>query len=201
MSKVVPSYVTPDGTTVKLTATSSMPCRSWSLPAEKSCPASKASVRKLGDNAVCGSCYAMAGFYRMSNVKDAQGSRFSWVMNSLVKDNQGSRFRRFVQPCLRPCMGSNRRCIAGRAILDPYPFAFPSHVARIDPQACGTSERRRPSVGIGIRRTTAGSGRIGGRYYRYPFPAGTGRVARRSLVSEDRSTRWPEQLRRLPLML
>jgi len=72
----VPSYVTTDGVTVKLTATSSMPCRSWSLPAEKSCPASKASVRKLGDSAVCGSCYAMAGFYRMSNVKHAQASRF-----------------------------------------------------------------------------------------------------------------------------
>jgi hypothetical protein len=29
----------------------------------------------------------MAGFYRMANVKDAQSSRFSWVMSSLVQDN------------------------------------------------------------------------------------------------------------------
>jgi hypothetical protein len=83
----VPSYVTDSGVTVKLTATSSMPCRSWSLPAEKSCPASKASVVKHGESAVCGSCYAMAGFYRMSNVKDAQASRFAWVMDSLVHNN------------------------------------------------------------------------------------------------------------------
>jgi len=83
----VPSYVTTEGITVKLTATSSMPCRSWSLPAEKSCPASKASVVKHGGSAVCGSCYAMSGFYRMTNVKDAQASRFSWVMSSLVQDN------------------------------------------------------------------------------------------------------------------
>ena len=82
----VPSYVTSDGITVKLTATSSMPCNSWSLPAEKACPASKLSVRKLGKNAVCQSCYAMKGFYRMPNVKDVQGKRFAWVLSSLVKD-------------------------------------------------------------------------------------------------------------------
>jgi hypothetical protein len=29
----------------------------------------------------------MAGFYRMSNVKDAQSARFAWVMSSLVKNN------------------------------------------------------------------------------------------------------------------
>jgi hypothetical protein len=29
----------------------------------------------------------MAGFYRMSNVKDAQASRFAWVMDSLVHNN------------------------------------------------------------------------------------------------------------------
>lgn len=87
----VTSYVAPSGVTVKLTTTSSMPCRSWSLPAEKSCPASKASVVKHGLNAVCKSCYAMAGNYRMNHVKEAQSSRFSWVMNSLVQ-NDGDEF-------------------------------------------------------------------------------------------------------------
>ena len=87
----IPSYVSSSGVTVKLTATSSMPCRSWSLPAQKSCPASKLSIVKLGANAVCEECYAMAGFYRMNNVRDAQASRFAWVMDSLV-NNDGNEF-------------------------------------------------------------------------------------------------------------
>jgi len=81
-----PSYVTRDGIAVKLTATSSMPCHSWSIPAGKSCPGSKLSVQQYGENAVCGSCYALKGFYRMPNVQGVQGARFAWVQESLIAD-------------------------------------------------------------------------------------------------------------------
>jgi len=81
-----PTYVNRNGVLIKLTNTSSMPCRSWSLPAERSCPASKLSVTKLGDNAVCNSCYALKGFYRMANVKGAQSERFDWLQDSLIAD-------------------------------------------------------------------------------------------------------------------
>ena len=86
MSRTLPSHVTPDGITVGLTGTSSMPCASWSLPAERSCPASKASIVKLGDDAVCKLCYAGRGFYRMSNVQAAQGARYQWVLESMIAD-------------------------------------------------------------------------------------------------------------------
>lgn len=87
----LPSYITRDGVAIKLTATSSMPCASWSLPAGRSCPGSKLSVAKLGESAVCFSCYAMKGFYRMGNVKTVQQQRMSWVQESLMNDG-GSEF-------------------------------------------------------------------------------------------------------------
>jgi hypothetical protein len=86
-----PAYITRDGVAIKLTATSSMPCASWSLPAGRSCPGSKLSVAQLGASAVCVSCYAMKGFYRMGNVKTVQQSRMSWVQESLLADG-GSEF-------------------------------------------------------------------------------------------------------------
>lgn len=86
MSRSLPFHVTPDGITVGLTGTSSMPCASWSLPAERSCPASKASVAKLGNEAVCRLCYAGRGFYRMRTVQDAQSNRYRWVLDSMMAD-------------------------------------------------------------------------------------------------------------------
>lgn len=87
----LPTYVTRDGVSIKLTATSSMPCASWSLPAGRSCPGSKLSVAKLGESAVCFSCYAMKGFYRMGNVRTVQQQRMTWVQESLALDG-GSEF-------------------------------------------------------------------------------------------------------------
>ena len=84
MSKTTPSYVTQSGVTVKLTSTSSMPCASWSLPAGRSCPAAKASVVEFGANAICKDCYATKGFYRMTNVKSTQETRFQWTRQSLA---------------------------------------------------------------------------------------------------------------------
>lgn len=63
------------GTNVSLlTATSKMPCLSWSLPAGKACPGAV-----YGDNAICGACYARKGMYAMYSVPAAQEARFAWT--------------------------------------------------------------------------------------------------------------------------
>lgn len=52
---------------IKLSATGKMPCRSWSLQALTTCPASKAKDGGLVD--ACKGCYATTGNYRFPNVK------------------------------------------------------------------------------------------------------------------------------------
>jgi hypothetical protein len=82
----LPARVTSAGDSVKLTGTSSMPCASWSLPAVRSCPAAVKSMNELGrENAICGSCYATKGFYRMGNVRDAQQVRMDWITSSITE--------------------------------------------------------------------------------------------------------------------
>ena len=52
---------------IKLSKASKMPCRSWSLEALSTCPASKDSNGKLVP--ACQGCYATTGNYRFPNVK------------------------------------------------------------------------------------------------------------------------------------
>ncbi len=79
-----------------LSAPGKMPGASFSLPAGASCPASKVAQRDAesdgtGDRTVCGSCYAMGGFYRMPNVARTLADRFAFVRASLREDG-GSAF-------------------------------------------------------------------------------------------------------------
>ena len=54
-------------TQVKVSKTSKMPCKSWSLEAIATCPASKGEDGELVD--ACKGCYATTGFYLMGNAK------------------------------------------------------------------------------------------------------------------------------------
>jgi len=51
-----------------------MPCKSWSLPAKKACPAAV-----FGPDTICGACYADKGMYTFPNVRESQALRFQWV--------------------------------------------------------------------------------------------------------------------------
>ena len=66
---------------IKLSQTSKMPAKSWSIPAGgKYCPGSKGAE-------VCKSCYAMKGFYRMPSVKMArEHNAKDWKRDDWVKD-------------------------------------------------------------------------------------------------------------------
>lgn len=66
--------------TALLSRTEAMDCWSFSLPAGKdgACP-----LAVIGENSICGACYAMTGRYNMPNVLRAQKIRFLWLKNSL----------------------------------------------------------------------------------------------------------------------
>ena len=68
-----------------LSYTTDMAAYSFSLPAgpNGACP-----LALTGENTVCGSCYAMLGFYNMNNVMEAQYIRFGWV-KQLLATSQG----------------------------------------------------------------------------------------------------------------
>jgi hypothetical protein len=67
------------GTTVTLLSNpSKMPGHSWSLPALQACP-----YKVLGDNSICGACYATHGRYTFPNVKGAQLARWEWTKASM----------------------------------------------------------------------------------------------------------------------
>lgn len=55
---------------LKLSKASKMPCRSWSLPAIRSCPAAKKRGGELVD--ACKGCYATEGNYMFPSVKNAR---------------------------------------------------------------------------------------------------------------------------------
>lgn len=74
------------GERISLSAPSKMPCYSWSIPAGTTCPGAKLSVVKHGEDAVCGSCYAQKGFYRMPSTQGAQLARRAWIARSLSHD-------------------------------------------------------------------------------------------------------------------
>jgi hypothetical protein len=70
---------------LKLSKASKMPCRSWSLQALDTCPASKNPDGSLVD--ACKGCYATDGNYRFSNVKAPRvHNREDWKRDDWVAD-------------------------------------------------------------------------------------------------------------------
>ena len=70
---------------IKLSKASKMPCRSWSLVARATCPASIDSNGELVP--ACRGCYAATGNYRFSNVKaPREHNRQDWKRDSWVSD-------------------------------------------------------------------------------------------------------------------
>jgi hypothetical protein len=70
---------------LKLSKASKMPCRSWSLQALDTCPASKDASGDLVD--ACKGCYATSGNYRFPNVKAPRvHNREDWKRDAWVSD-------------------------------------------------------------------------------------------------------------------
>ena len=70
---------------LKLSKASKMPCRSWSLQALDTCPASRNSDGSLV--AACSGCYATTGNYRFKNVKaPREHNREDWKRDEWVAD-------------------------------------------------------------------------------------------------------------------
>ena len=70
---------------IKLSKASKMPCRSWSLQALDTCPASKDASGNLVP--ACSGCYATTGNYRFKNVKaPREHNRQDWKRDSWVSD-------------------------------------------------------------------------------------------------------------------
>jgi hypothetical protein len=83
---------------IKLSKASKMPCRSWSLQALETCPASKKSNGELVD--ACKGCYATTGNYRFPNVKTPRihnkedWKRDQWA-DDMVKSLDNDRYFRW----------------------------------------------------------------------------------------------------------
>ena len=70
---------------LKLSKASKMPCKSWSLQALDTCPASKNKDGSLVD--ACQGCYATTGNYRFPNVKaPREHNREDWKREEFVSD-------------------------------------------------------------------------------------------------------------------
>jgi hypothetical protein len=91
-----------------LSTPSKMPGFSFSLPAGRACPASKATIVMYGDKATCASCYALAGNYRFANVKDAQARRFDFVRKSIRGDGGKAFVREMIETIDRATKGKER---------------------------------------------------------------------------------------------
>jgi hypothetical protein len=83
---------------IKLSKAGKMPCRSWSLQALTTCPASKDSNGELVD--ACKGCYATTGNYRFPNVKaprehnQEDWQRADWV-DDMVSELDNDRYFRW----------------------------------------------------------------------------------------------------------
>ncbi len=83
---------------IKLSKAGKMPCRSWSLEALETCPASKNKDGSLVD--ACKGCYATTGNYRFPNVKaprvhnKSDWKRDAWV-DDMVKELDNDRYFRW----------------------------------------------------------------------------------------------------------
>ena len=72
-------------TTVKISKTSKMPCKSWSLEAIATCPASKGVDGELVD--ACKGCYATTGFYLMKDsINLREHNREDWKREEWVSE-------------------------------------------------------------------------------------------------------------------
>ena len=86
-------------TTVKISKTSKMPCKSWSLEAIATCPASKGEDGELVD--ACKGCYATTGFYLMKdsiNLREhnkEDWKREEWVSEMVYELRKQTYFRWF----------------------------------------------------------------------------------------------------------
>ena len=70
---------------IKLSKASKMPCRSWSLEALDTCPASKNKDGSLVD--ACKGCYATTGNYRFPNVKAPRvHNKEDWKRDNFISD-------------------------------------------------------------------------------------------------------------------
>ena len=70
---------------IKLSKASKMPCRSWSLQALDTCPASRDATGELVP--ACSGCYAVGGNYRFPNVKAPRvHNREDWKRDAWVDD-------------------------------------------------------------------------------------------------------------------
>ena len=84
---------------IRLSKASKMPCRSWSLEALTTCPASKKSNGELVD--ACKGCYATTGNYRFPNVKaprlenQQDWKRSEWVADMVQQLDNDRYFRWF----------------------------------------------------------------------------------------------------------
>lgn len=84
--------------TIRISKASKMPCRSWSLQALDTCPASRKANGELVD--ACQGCYATDGNYRFSNVKAPRihnkedWKRDDWVLD-MVKELDNDRYFRW----------------------------------------------------------------------------------------------------------
>ena len=83
---------------IRLSKASKMPCRSWSLEALTTCPASKKTNGELVD--ACKGCYATTGNYRFPNVKaprlenQKDWKRAEWV-DDMVQQLDNDRYFRW----------------------------------------------------------------------------------------------------------
>jgi len=86
-------------TTVKISKTSKMPCKSWSLEAIATCPASKGVDGELVD--ACKGCYATTGFYLMRDAVNLRRynkedwKREEWVSEMVYELRKQTYFRWF----------------------------------------------------------------------------------------------------------
>ena len=84
---------------IKLSKANKMPCRSWSLQALDTCPASKDADGNLVD--ACKGCYATTGNYRFPNVKAPREhnredwKRVDWVSDMVAELDNDRYFRWF----------------------------------------------------------------------------------------------------------
>lgn len=83
----------PDTTVSLLTVTSKMPCKSWSIPAVKSCPSAF-----FGKGAICGeskehtTCYATKRMYLWRAIQNAQDKRYAWAIRASMDAATGDEF-------------------------------------------------------------------------------------------------------------
>lgn len=77
----------PNTTVALLSQTTKMPCKSWNLPAVRSCPS-----MVIGPNSICGACYAQKGNYTLPVVQKAMEARFQWAINASIHPDIGNEF-------------------------------------------------------------------------------------------------------------